>query len=210
MTKLLAVAASGSEDLGVEIGGRPVGGDAVCGGNVCFWRRCRRRGLLCDLHRLGCSRLAVGGLRRPVGRGGLAQPVCRGRGLARACSRRALLNRRDRLCRDGLNGLGRGNVRCRCGRRLARTKNLGVEVGGGSIAGHAVHRLVRLLVLGRCLGRSRVVRRRTSGDDDRNRGQRGGGPNARQCAKQDVPPDRSIVGRWSSNKGWIWRGQGKE
>jgi len=197
---------SGSEYRRVEIGGRPIGGDAVSGGNVRLWRRCRRRGLLCNLHRLDGSRLAVGGLWRPVGRGSLALPVRCGRGLARARSRRALLNRGNRLCRDGPNRLGRGYVRYGCG--LARTEQLGVDVGGGAIAGEAVH---GPLALTRRLSRGRVIRRRASGNDDRNRGQRGSGPDARQCAVQDVPHDSpAIKAGYGARKARIarWRGCG--
>ena len=180
---LLAVATLGPKYLGVEIGGRPVGGDAVSGGHVRFWRRWWRGGLLSDLHRRGLngSRLAIGRLRRSVRSGRLA--VRRGRGLTRTCRGCALLNRANRLGGDGLNRLGRGNIRCGRGRRLARTKNLGVEVGGRALAGDAVHGPIRLVTLTgrlvRRLGRRRIVRRRAAGNGNRNRGQGGGGPDAR-------------------------------
>jgi hypothetical protein len=181
--QLLAVAAPGPEYLGIEIGRRPVGGDAVSGGNVRFLRR-RWRGLLRDLHRRGLD-----GSRLPVRSRGLSLvlPVrSGGRGLSRARRGRTLLNRVDRLRRDGLSRLRRGDGRC--GRGLARTKNLGVEVGGRPLAGDAVHRPVRLVALGRRLSRRRIVRRCTPGNGDCDCGQRGGGPDARQGAVQDVPP----------------------
>jgi hypothetical protein len=177
---LLAVAAPGSEDGSVEVGGRPVGGDAVGGRNVRLWRR---SGLLRDLHRRGLNggrlRCAVGGLTRS----------------RRACGGGALLNRRDRLSCDGLScdGLSRlgGHVRCGSG-GLARTEHFRVEIGGRALAGETVPGLVRLLALVRRLirrlGRRRVVRRRAAASRNRNGCQRNGEADARQCASQEVPP----------------------
>jgi len=173
---LLAAAAPGSEDRSVQIGGRSAGGDAVSGRNVRFWRRRRRSGLLCDLHR----RRLESRLRRAAGRCGLSPS-------RRAWCRSILLSRRNRLRRHGLTGLGCCNRGCAwC--RLARTEPLGVEVGGRSLAGDSVHGLVRLLALVRGLGRRRVVRSSASGSDDRNGGERNRDTDAGQCAAQDVPP----------------------
>jgi hypothetical protein len=194
---LLAGASPGSEYFGVEVGGRSVGGDAVGGGNVRLWRKRRGSRLLCDHDR---RRLWGDGLRRPVGgRRSCSLVWCR------ACRRRSLLHRRDRLRRDGFGGLGRGCCRCRGGWRLARAKDLGVEVSGGTFAAEAVRSFVGLLALTRGLGRRGVIGGRAPGSGDCDRGKRGGGPDARQYAVQDVPPV-SIV---PSNKGRIWRRQGK-
>jgi hypothetical protein len=216
---LLPVTAPGSEDHGVEIGVRAIGGDAIHGWRVRFWWRCRRCGLLGHLHRLRGSRLTIGRLRSAAccrGLGLIGPPrlgrrhrLARTRGLIWLGRRilLGLLNRCDWLRGDGLNRLRCGNIRW-CGRRLSWPEQLRVKVGGRPIAGHAVHGLVRLLGLSGRLRRRRIVCRRAAGNGDRDRGERSGDPDARQCAVQAVPPDR-VSGRSSSNKARIWRLQGK-
>ena len=215
---LLAVAAPGPEDHGVEIGARTVGGDAVGGRHVGFWRRRGWRRLLGNLHRrsLDRGRLAVSGLRRTACRRGLGlvRPAGRRCACGLTLARRrillsclillALLNRGDRLGRHGLNRLGRRNVRRSGGVGLFGPEDHGVDVGGRPVAGHAVHGLVRLLALSGRLRRCRIVRRRAAGNGNCGCSQGSGGPDPRQCAVQAGPPDRT-----SSNKARIWRRQGK-
>ena len=165
-----------------------------------------------DLHRCG-SGLAVGGLRRAACRRRLSLIRSAGRrrdGLTRAWRRilLALLNRGHRLGGDLLHRLGVGNCRCRSGPRLARSEKLGVEVGGRPIAGEAVTGPVRLLALRGRLARGRIVRCRTAGNGERGCKQRSSSPDASPCTVQAIPPDRK-TGRSTSNKGRIWRPQGK-